>query len=173
MELQVHSPQADAKIVMNMTALRESIELTNQINELEATENMTEAEASAARREREKLANRLGKTVQDVRESTLTVTLEGLRSNEWNQLTMRCTSVKNGRQSRDMDKLLHLAFPRMLRAIKDPDGTNMEASPESVNTLLDSLTDSQTAEILMTIKELNTPVTSLPKETLTLLESLN
>lgn len=173
MELQVRSPYTSVEIVTNMTALRESIELTNRINELKAGENMTEVEASAARSEREKLAKRLGKTVQEVQKSTLTVTLEGLRSNEWNQLILRCTGMENGRQSRDMDKLLHLAFPRMLRAVKDPDGNNMEASPEAVNTLLDSLTDSQTAEILQTIQELNTPVTSLPKETLTLLESLS
>ncbi|PLS23784.1 hypothetical protein BLI708_00380 [Bifidobacterium imperatoris] len=173
MELQVHSPYTSVEIVTNMTALRAAIELTNRINELKALENMTEAEASAARGEREKLAKQLSKTVQDVQKSTLTVTLEGLRANEWNQLILRCTSMENGRQSRDMNRLLQLAFPRMLRAIKDPVGKAMEASPESVKTLLDSLTDSQTAEILTTIQELNTPVTSLPKETLTLLASLN
>ncbi|QSY57784.1 hypothetical protein BLI708_00080 [Bifidobacterium imperatoris] len=111
MELQVHSPYTSVEIVTNMTALRAAIELTNRINELKALENMTEAEASAARGEREKLAKQLSKTVQDVQKSTLTVTLEGLRANEWNQLILRCTSMENGRQSRDMNRLLQLAFP--------------------------------------------------------------
>lgn len=172
MDLRVSTPTAQVRIVTDLDALRESITLTNRINALSSpTANRTEAEAAADARERERLLDDLRETAGRVDASTITLTLQGLHSNEWNQLVTRCTGMDNGRETKDLAKLARLSTPRMLTAVTAPDGTPIEADETAVNGLVDSLTDSQTLELLQTIQELNTPVTSLPKETSALLKS--
>lgn len=172
MELRVSTPTAQVRIVTDLDALRESITLTNRINTLSTpASGQTETEAAADAREREQLLDDLRDTAGRVDASTITLTLQGLHANEWNQLVTRCTVMDNEHATKDLAKLARLSTPRMLTAVTAPDGTVIEADETAVNGLIDSLTDSQTLELLQTIQELNTPVTSLPKETSALLKS--
>ncbi|RSX56774.1 hypothetical protein [Bifidobacterium samirii] len=172
MELKVSTPTARVGIVTDLTALRDSIDLTNRITTLdEPAQDMTEHETAALARERENLLESLAQTVQAVEASTITLTLKGLKSNEWNQIVTRCTTTADGRQTRDLARLALLAVPRMVQNVTDANGTMVDTDETAITTLVDSLTDTQTAELLTTVQELNTPVSSLPKETLTLLSS--
>ena len=174
MAMTVTTPTAYARIVTDLQALRESIELTNRINDLATGgANLTEAETADNVRLRAQLFEDLRQSVKRADASTVTLNLHGLNANQWNELVIRCTSVKDGRETKDLAKLAALSVPRMLIEATDANGKHLPSDQTGVANLIRSLSDTQTVELLQTIQELNTPVTSLPKETRTLLESAN
>lgn len=174
MALTVTTPTASARIVTDLQALRESIEIANRINALATGgANLTEAEAADRVRQRSQLFEALRHSVERADASTVTLDLHGLNASQWNEIVIRCTSVKDGRETKDLAKLATLSVPRMLIAATDSNGKHLPADQTSVENLIRSMTDTQTVELLQTVQELNTPVTALPKETRTLLESAN
>lgn len=168
-------PSAQVNVVTDLNLLRDTIQLANQLDQLpDATGSMTEREIAANRREREQLTRRLSELKTQTDEHTITLTLTGLRANEWNQIVLRATTVtEKNKPVKDLPKLLHLALPLMVTHVTDPTGTEIETTAADLEAFADSLADTQTLELLQTIQELNTPVVSVPKEVVTMLESTN
>ncbi|PLS25973.1 hypothetical protein [Bifidobacterium parmae] len=167
-------PTTDVDIVTDLDALRDTIELTNHYNEIvDATDGTTEAEASHHRRELDHTRSKLADLAAKVEASTITLTLQGLPSNQWNQTVARCTTTQGGRTTKDLNKLATLALAAMTTGMRGHDGEAIPVTADELAGLAGNLADSQILQLLETIQALNVPATSLPKETLTLLRSEN
>lgn len=167
-------PSAQVNVVTDLNLLRDTIQLANQLDQLsDVTGSMTEREIAANRREREQLTRRLSELKTQTDEHTITLTLTGLRANEWNQLVLRSTITEKNKPVKDLPKLLHLALPLMVTHVTDSTGIEIETTATDLEAFADSLADTQTLELLQTIQELNTPVVSVPKEVATMLAPAN
>lgn len=166
-------PSAQVNVVTDLNLLRETIQTANSLGRLPDTPGLTEAETADNRAERERLTRRLSELKTQTDEHTITLTLTGLRANEWNQLVLRSTITEKNKPVKDLPKLLRLALPLMVTHVTDPTGTEIETTAADLEAFADSLADSQTLELLQTIQELNTPTTSLPKEITTMLAPAN
>lgn len=164
MTVTVQQPIGSHDIVTDLNTLRETIILAGRISQLDKTDGMTEAETSTARAERDRLTEQLHGLVDKVRESTITIRLRGLRSSEWNQYILQCTRTVDGKPVKDGNKLLRLAVPGMVEGVLNHAGVPITMSDTDLNTLLESLADTQSYELLQTIQTLNSPAVSLPKD---------
>lgn len=167
-------PSAQVNVVTDLDLLRDTVQAANRLGQLpDITGSMTEREIAANRRERERLTSLLSELKTQTDEHTITLTLTGLRANEWNQTVLRATVMEKNKPVKDLPKLLRLSLPLMVTHVADSTGTAIETTASDLEAFADSLTDTQTLELLQAIQELNTPVTNIPKEVLTLLEPAN
>ncbi|MBW3088830.1 hypothetical protein KIH77_08860 [Bifidobacterium sp. 82T24] len=168
MNITISRPTADVDVCTDLDALRQAILTADEINNLPPAANgMTEAEAAQTVRKRDELTARLNELGAKVRESSLTLTLRGLNSSQWNQIVAASTKSVDGKIVKDFQQLLTLALPRML----DHATWRGETTDIDAERLADELSDSQTMQLLETIQQLNTPATSLPKAVSELLNS--
>ncbi|BAQ32090.1 hypothetical protein [Bifidobacterium scardovii] len=173
MDITITTPTARQEIVTDLDALRQCIDAANRLNDLKDESGRTEAEAAASRRQRDALTVRLRELADRVRESTITLTLHGLKSNEWNQIVLQCTTTEHGQTTKDLPLLLSLSLPAMVDGLTDAHGKPLDMDRDEIQRLAKSLTDTQSLELLQTIQTLNTPASALPKEILTMLGSVD
>lgn len=160
MTITITKPTAKVEVITDVNALRELIEAFNVLNQLQ------EANKPAKIVQAQKTKTR--KIMKQVDVSTLILVLHGLNSSAWNLLVVKHSSAKGNVVVKDWPALIMDAIPGMLdgvrwklphEGVQDVDLTNDE-----LHELLESLTDSQTQELMIQIQTLNTPVASVPKE---------
>ena len=160
MNITITRPTAQHRIITDMQALAESVRLGNRILELDATTDSTEAEASERRKEQDAVRERLDSLLKSIEHRTLVVTLRGLNSSQWAQITLKNSRTVHGRVVSDLPAIAKEAAPLMLESAGWADGSDVE----EFSRLIDSMTDSQVNALMQTVQELNTPVVEIPKE---------
>lgn len=164
MEITITRPTAQHRIITDMQALAESVRLGNRIIELDATADSTEAEASERRKEQDAIRKQLDSLLKSVEHRTLVVTLRGLNSSQWAQITLKNSKTVQGRVVKDLPAIAKEAAPLMMESAEWADGDDVEFTGEEFSNLIDSMTDSQVNALMQTVQELNTPVVEIPKE---------
>lgn len=160
MAITITRPTARVEVITDVNALRELIEEFNVLNELQET-NKTAKTLQAQKTKTKKLMGR-------VDESTLIFSLHGLNSSAWNMLVVKHSSAKGNVVVKDWPALIMDAIPGMVDGVRwklPHDGVqDVDLTNDEMHDLLESLTDSQTQELMVQVQTLNTPVTSVPKE---------
>lgn len=162
----IKRPTKTVDIVTDLDALAQAVELKQQIDD--ATPDpagMTDAEICAAKKATDKLRRELKTKLKAVDESTVTLTLRGLGSSQWNQIVTVSMTVNavTGKQERDISNLLLLALPAMIVSVEQQ-GKPVEFDSETdVPALLEAIVDTQTVELLVAVQQLNTPQVEVPK----------
>lgn len=162
----IKRPTKTVDIVTDLDALAQAVDLKQQIDD--ATPNpagMTDAEICEAKKATDKLRRELKTKLKTIDESTVTLTLRGLGSSQWNQIVLATTTVdqKTGKQERDINGLLMEALPAMI-VNTEQHGESVEFNPAAdVPALLDAIVDTQTVELLVAVQQLNTPQVEVPK----------
>lgn len=162
----IKRPTKTVGIVTDLDALAQAVDLKQQIDD--ATPDpagMTDAEICAAKKAIDKLRRELKTKLKTIDESTVTLTLRGLGSSQWNQIVLATTTVdqKTGKQERDINGLLMEALPAMI-VNTEQHGEPVEFDPVAdVPALLDAIVDTQTVELLVAVQQLNTPQAEVPK----------
>lgn len=162
----IKRPTKTVDIVTDLDALAQAVDLKQQIDA--ATPDpagMTDAEICAAKKATDKLRRELKTKLKTIDESTVTFTLRGLGSSQWNQIVLATTTVdqKTGKQERDINGLLMEALPAMI-VNTEQHGEPVEFDPAAdVPALLDAIVDTQTVELLVAVQQLNTPQVEVPK----------
>ena len=162
----IKRPTKTVDIVTDLDALAQAVDLKQQIDD--ATPNpagMTDAEICAAKKAADKLRRELKTKLKTIDESTVTLTLRGLGSSQWNQIVLATTTVdqKTGKQERDINRLLTEALPEMIINVEQH-GEPVEFDPAAdVPALLDAIVDTQTVALLVAVQQLNTPQVEVPK----------
>ena len=162
----IKRPTKTVDIVTDLDALAQAVDLKQQIDD--ATPNpagMTDAEICAAKKAADKLRRELKTKLKTIDESTVTLTLRGLGSSQWNQIVLATTTVdqKTGKQERDFNRLLTEALPEMIINVEQH-GEPVEFDPAAdVPALLEAIVDTQTVELLVAVQQLNTPQVEVPK----------
>ncbi|WP_152659285.1 hypothetical protein [Bifidobacterium adolescentis] len=164
MEITVTRPTGQHRIITDMQALAESVRLGNRILELDAAADATEAEASERRKEQDAVRKQLDSLLKSVEHRTLVVTLRGLNSSQWSQITLKNSRTVQGRVIKDLPAIAKEAAPLMLESAEWANGDDMEFTGTEFAKLIDSMTDSQVNALMQTVQELNTPVVEIPKE---------
>ena len=148
MSITITKPTRTVEIITDYEALQESIRIANSIGETPSKPSRTS----------------LAKAVAAVDDSTLTLALHGLNSSQWNAIVVENTNVVKERVVKDWPQMVKDAIPAMLdKAAWKTKPAPVELSSDDLDSLLDSLTDSQTQELMVAVQELNTPVTAVPK----------
>lgn len=162
----IKRPTKTVDIVTDLDALAQAVDLKQQIDD--ATPDpagMTDAEICAAKKATDKLRRELKTKLKAVDESTVTLTLRGLSSSQWNQIVTVSMTVNavTGKQERDISNLLLLALPAMIVSVEQQ-GKPVEFDSETdVPALLEAIVDTQTVELLVAVQQLNTPQVEVPK----------
>lgn len=162
----IKRPTKTVDIVTDLDALAQAVDLKQQIDD--ATPNpagMTDAEICAAKKATDKLRRELKTKLKTIDESTVTLTLRGLGSSQWNQIVLATTTVdqKTGKQERDINRLLTEALPEMIISVEQQ-GEPVEFDTQTdVPALLEAIVDTQTVELLVAVQQLNTPQVAVPK----------
>ena len=162
----IKRPTKTVDIVTDLDALAQAVDLKQQIDD--ATPNpagMTDAEICAAKKATDKRRRELKTKLKTIDESTVTLTLRGLGSSQWNQIVLATTTVdqKTGKQERDINRLLTEALPEMIISV-ERQGEPVEFDPAAdVSALLEAIVDTQTVELLVAVQQLNTPQVEVPK----------
>lgn len=162
----IKRPTKTVDIVTDLDALAQAVDLKQQIDD--ATPDpagMTDAEICAAKKATDKLRRELKTKLKTIDESTVTFTLRGLGSSQWNQIVLATTTVdqKTGKQERDINGLLTAALPEMIINVEQQ-GKPFEFDPQTdVPALLEAIVDTQTVELLVAVQQLNTPQVEVPK----------
>lgn len=162
----IKRPTKTVDIVTDLDTLAQAVDLKQQIDD--ATPDpagMTDAEICAAKKATDKLRRELKTKLKTIDESTVTLTLRGLGSSQWNQIVVATTTVdqKTGKQERDINRLLMEALPAMI-VNTEQHGEPVEFDPAAdVPALLDAIVDTQTVELLVAVQQLNTPQVEVPK----------
>lgn len=162
----IKRPTKTVDIVTDLDALAQAVDLKQQIDD--ATPDpagMTDAEICAAKKATDKLRRELKTKLKTIDESTVTFTLRGLGSSQWNQIVLANTTTdqKTGKQERDINGLLMEALPAMI-VNTEQHGEPVEFDPATdVPALLDAIVDTQTVELLVAVQQLNTPQVEVPK----------
>lgn len=164
MEITVTRPTSQHRIITDMQALAESVRLGNRILELDAATDATEAEASERRKEQDAIRKQLDSLLKSVEHRTLVVTLRGLNSSQWAQITLKNSKTVQGRVVKDLPAIAKEAAPLMLESAEWADAGDVEFTGTEFAKLIDSMTDSQINALMQTVQELNTPVVEVPKE---------
>lgn len=163
---EIKRPTKTVDIVTDLDALNQAVDLKQQIDD--ATPDpagMTDAEICAAKKTTDKLRRELKTKLKAVDESTVTFTLRGLSSSQWNQIVTVSMTVNavTGKQERDISNLLLLALPAMIVSVEQH-GEPVEFDPQTdVPALLEAIVDTQTVELLVAVQQLNTPQVEVPK----------
>ena len=162
----IKRPTKTVDIVTDLDELAQAVDLKQQIDDATPnTAGMTDAEICAAKKATEKLRRELKTKLKTIDESTVTFTLRGLGSSQWNQIVLATTTVdqKTGKQERDINGLLMEALPAMI-VNTEQHGEPVEFDPAAdVPALLDAIVDTQTVELLVAVQQLNTPQAEVPK----------
>jgi hypothetical protein len=148
MGITITKPTRTVEIITDYAALQESISIANSLGETPSKPSKTA----------------LAKAVASVDDSTLVLSLHGLNSSQWNAIVVENTHIVKERVVKDWPQMVKDAVPAMLDKAKwktKPAPVELDAA--ELDTLLDSLTDSQTQELIVAAQELNTPVTAVPK----------
>lgn len=162
----IKRPTKTVDIVTDLETLAQAVDLKQQIDD--ATPDpagMTDAEICAAKKATDKLRRELKTKLKAVDESTVTLTLRGLSSSQWNQIVTVSMTVNavTGKQERDISNLLLLALPAMIVSVEQQ-GKPVEFDSETdVPALLEAIVDTQTVELLVAVQQLNTPQVEVPK----------
>lgn len=162
----IKRPTKTVDIVTDLDMLAQAVDLKQQIDD--ATPDpagMTDAEICAAKKATDKLRRELKTKLKAVDESTVTLTLRGLSSSQWNQIVTVSMTVNavTGKQERDISNLLLLALPAMIVSVEQQ-GKPVEFDPQAdVPALLEAIVDTQTVELLVAVQQLNTPQAEVPK----------
>lgn len=164
LKITITRPTGQHRIITDMQALAESVRLGNRIIELDATADSTEAEASERRKEQDAIRKQLDSLLKSVEHRTLVVTLRGLNSSQWAQITLKNSRTVQGRVVKDLPAIAKEAAPLMMESAAWADGDDVEFTGEEFSNLIDSMTDSQVNALMQTVQELNTPVVEIPKE---------
>ena len=164
LKITITRPTGHHRIITDMQALAESVRLGNRIIELDATADSTEAEASERRKEQDAIRKQLDSLLKSVEHRTLVVTLRGLNSSQWAQITLKNSRTVQGRVVKDLPAIAKEAAPLMMESAEWADGDDVEFTGEEFSNLIDSMTDSQVNALMQTVQELNTPVVEIPKE---------
>lgn len=162
---EIKRPTKTVDIVTDLDTLAQAVDLKQQIDD--ATPNpggMTDAEICAAKKATDKLRRELKTKLKTIDESTVTLTLRGLGSSQWNQIVLATTvDQKTGKQERDINRLLTEALPEMIISVEQQ-GEPVEFDPAAdVPALLEAIVDTQTVELLVAVQQLNTPQVEVPK----------
>lgn len=162
----IKHPTKTVDIVTDLDTLAQAVDLKQQIDDATPnTAGMTDAEICAAKKATDKLRRELKTKLKTIDESTVTLTLRGLGSSQWNQIVLATTTVdqKTGKQERDINELLMEALPAMI-VNTEQHGEPVEFDPAAdVPALLDAIVDTQTVELLVAVQQLNTPQVEVPK----------
>lgn len=162
----IKRPTKTVDIVTDLDALAQAVDLKQQIDDATPnTAGMTDAEICAAKKATDKLRRELKTKLKTIDESTVTFTLRGLGSSQWNQIVLATTTVdqKTGKQERDINGLLMEALPAMI-VNTEHHGEPVEFDPAAdVPALLEAIVDTQTVELLVAVQQLNTPQVEVPK----------
>lgn len=162
----IKRPTKTVDIVTDLETLAQAVDLKQQIDD--ATPDpagMTDAEICAAKKATDKLRRELKTKLKAVDESTVTLTLRGLSSSQWNQIVTVSMTVNavTGKQERDISNLLLLALPAMIVSVEQQ-GKPVEFDSETdVPALLEAIVDTQAVELLVAVQQLNTPQAEVPK----------
>ena len=163
---EIKRPTKTVDIVTDLDTLAQAVELKQQIDDAAPnTSVMTEAEIGAAVKTQNTLRRELKTKLKTIDESTVTLTLRGLGSSQWNQIVLATTTVdqKTGKQERDINRLLTEALPEMIISVEQQ-GKTVEFDPQTdVPALLEAIVDTQTVELLVAVQQLNTPQVEVPK----------
>lgn len=165
----VTRPTETVSVIVDMTALQKTIDAANGIgraqNVLNDAKNGTEGELGAARRKLTE-ARRKARVLRDSLKSvTLQLTLQGLPVTRWMQVSMANTHEQKGEQVRDLPGMVREALPEMLVKTQWADGRSADlGDKKSIGMFVDSLSDTQMADLIQAVQDVNSPVTSLPKE---------
>lgn len=162
----IKRPTKTVDIVTDLDTLAQAVDLKQQIDDATPnTAGMTDAEICAAKKAADKLRRELKTKLKTIDESTVTLTLRGLGSSQWNQIVLATTTVdqKTGKQERDINGLLTEALPAMI-VNTEQHGEPVEFDPAAdVPALLEAIVDTQTVELLVAVQQLNTPQVEVPK----------
>lgn len=162
----IKRPTKTVDIVTDLDTLAQAVDLKQQIDDAAPnTSAMTEAETGAAVKAQNALRRELKAKLKTIDESTVTFTLRGLGSSQWNQIVLATTTVdqKTGKQERDINRLLTEALPEMIISV-ERHGEPVEFDPAvDVPALLEAIVDTQTVELLVAVQQLNTPQVEVPK----------
>ena len=163
---EIKRPTKTVDIVTDLDTLAQAVDLKQQIDDATPnTAGMTDAEICAAKKATDKLRRELKTKLKTIDESTVTLTLRGLGSSQWNQIVLATTTVdqKTGKQERDINRLLTEALPAMI-VNTEQHGEPVEFDPAAdVPALLEAIVDTQTVELLVAVQQLNTPQVEVPK----------
>lgn len=162
----IKRPTKTVDIVTDLDTLAQAVDLKQRIDDATPnTAGMTDAEICAAKKATDKLRRELKTKLKTIDESTVTLTLRGLGSSQWNQIVLATTTVdqKTGKQERDINGLLMEALPAMI-VNTEQHGEPVEFDPVAdVPALLEAIVDTQTVELLVAVQQLNTPQVEVPK----------
>lgn len=162
----IKRPTATVDIVTDLDTLAQAIGLKTQIDEATPdTAGLTDAEICAAKKTTDKLRRELKALLKTIDASTVTFTLRGLGSSQWNQIVAARVTAdpKTGRQSSDVAGMLTDALPDMIVKAEQA-GEPVEFDPHAdVPALLETIVDTQTVELISTVQRLNTPQVAVPK----------
>ena len=147
MGITITRPSTTVDVITDLQALREALEAAQDIQQGGATPK-----------------TRLKALKRRVDESTLVLHLHGLTSSRWNMIVVKRTRTDGDRIVKDWPGMIADALPDMLdkaewKTSKDP----VDLSGDALSALLDSMSDTQTRDVMVTVQELNTPVTTVPK----------
>jgi hypothetical protein len=157
MGIVVNKPRRTVDVVTDLDALRDCIVAANGINGDDG-----QKQSKSVGEERRK---RLSDLVDKVDASTLTLKMHGLNSSQWNMVVVRNTSSEAGSMVRDWPSMLGEAIPSMIESVVwKTSGDSVEMSADELRDFVSSLSDTQTMDIITVVQELNTPVSSVPKE---------
>ena len=90
----IKRPTKTVDIVTDLDTLAQAVDLKQQIDDATPnTAGMTDAEICAAKKATDKLRRELKTKLKTIDESTVTLTLRGLGSSQWNQIVLATTTV--------------------------------------------------------------------------------
>ena len=165
MTISIVRPHGTLEIITDFTLLQETINLYNQLIDLDQDENEFATETANRRKEQDRIGKRLKALASETDAKTLVFELTALNSSTWNQITLKHAKTdKDGRIIRDWPALIAEALPLMIDGIHWKTGDEpVEMQSGELIGLIGEFTDSQTADALRVIQEINTPISALPK----------
>lgn len=169
MQITVNRPSRDIEVITDYETLQRLIDTYNQIQTLRDHSDddagfTTEGQASHDRMRREELSTQLEELSAQLDSQTLVITLQGLNASQWNQIAVKHTRIGKDRTViKDMQAMLAEALPEMAAATRWKNGDAVDMSKDEIKTLVASMTDTQIADIMGAMQELNSPIASVPK----------
>lgn len=169
MQITVNRPTRDIEVITDYETLQRLIDTYNQIQAIrddadDDTGFTTEGQASRDRVRREELRTQLEELSAQLDSQTLVITIQGLNASQWNQIAVKHTKIgKDHTVIKDLQAMLTEALPEMATAIRWKNGDTVDMSKDEIKTLVASMTDTQIADVMGAMQELNSPIASVPK----------
>lgn len=164
----VNRPTETVSVITDMQALQKTIDAANRIGQAKnrvQDRDLSEAEQGAARRDLKK-AVQDARTLRDgLKHVTLRITLKGLPVTRWMQVSLSNTHEQKGAEVRDLPAMVKEALPEMIVKTEWADGRPADmGGRKGIEQFADSLSDTQMADLIQAVQDVNSPVTSLPKQ---------